>query len=159
MKDLKDLVGATIVKNASLEVIENMAADLRLSLMREVLCAAATPLALTQHASDEESVVLYESDELGFGLLAGYFDECWWAGFVLLTSDKDAPTSDLATSVQEHLRKKGIRVALKSEHYAYIELCECEKFSEFLPQVFEKMQANKELLKKLNSALKYFKAS
>ena len=156
MKDLKNLLGAVISRNASLEVIENMTADLRLNLMREVLCAAAPLLKAT---SDEESVVLYESDELGFGLLAGYFDECWWAGFVLLASDKDASTSDLATSVQEHLRKKGVSVALESEHYAYIELCECEEFSEFLPQVLEKTQANNELLKKLNSALKDFKAS
>ena len=159
MKDLTNLVGAAVARNALLEVIENMTADLRLSLMREVLCAAAAPLALTQCESDEESLVFYKQAKLGFGLLVGYYDECWWGGFVLLTDDIESPTSELTASVQEHLHEKGVKVALKSEHYAYVELCECEEFGEFLSQVLEKIQANAPLLEKLNDALKDFKLS
>lgn len=159
MKDLTNLVGAVITRNASLEVIENMTADLRLNLMREVLCATTAPLALTQCESDEESLMFYTQSKLGFGLLVGYYDECWWGGFVLLTDDKESPTSELTASVQEHLHKKGVRATLKNEYYAYVELCECEEFSEFLPQVLEKIQTNADLLAKLNESLKDFKLS
>ncbi len=158
---MKDLVSNAIARNAFLEIIEQMAVNLRLSLMREAFEAQAAELkiALKSESDEEDSLLLYERDELGFGVLVGYFDECWWAGLALLSKDKAAPTNELAPSVQEHLRKKGVDVALKSEHYAFVELCANEEFSEFLPQVLESFKANASLLKKLNDALIDFKAS
>ena len=151
---MNDLVNSAIARNAWLEVIEQMSAELRLSLMREALCAAT---ALEKSESDEDSVLLFSGEEMSFGVLAGYFEECWWGGFVLLKSDTNAPTAEFAPRVQEHLRKKGVNVALKSEHYAFVELCECEEFSEFLPKMSQKLQENSALLGKLNDALRDFK--
>ena len=116
-------------------------------------------IALKNESDEEDSLLLYERDELGFGVLVGYFDECWWAGLVLLERDKETATNELAPSVQEYLRKKGVDVALKSEYYAFVELCANEEFSEFLPKVLESFKANASLLKKLNDALIDFKAN
>lgn len=152
---------SVISLNRSLEKIEEQSAEIRLSLMQrdiELACddyweveiiddciAIYTELAVSSDGMDAE----YQ-----FGMLVGYFDECWWSGIVLFKSDDlEANTSNKLQSLNEIVNKIGIDAKLSSEHYVYVDsagIVECEEFSEFMPKMLESIKKNQNLLSDLN---------
>ncbi|MGX2981673.1 hypothetical protein [Helicobacter sp. 23-1045] len=144
--------------NESLEQIEELTADIRLSLMqRDIEMVCNDYLCEVQRVDDCIAIHFEAHSKYHFGILVGYFDECWWSGIVLFKADDStASTSDKLQSASNDLHQKGFKISLSSEHYVYMDsvgVIECEEFSEFMPKVLESINANKDLLYKINVSL------
>ena len=146
--------------NESLEQIEELTANIRLALMQrdiEMVCGDSYEIEII----DDCIAIYFEAySKYHFGILVGYFDECWWSGIALFkTDDLSASTSDKLQSISNDLHQKGFKISLSSEHYVYMDsvvIIECDDFSEFMPKVFESINTNKDLLYKLNVSLEKF---
>ena len=152
--------------NKSLEIIEAQTADIRLALMQrdiEMVCDDCWEIEII-----DDCIAIYNvevnspfDEKYRFGILVGYFDECWWSGIVLFnTDDLEANTSDKLKEISDFLKQNGIEVSLSSEHYVYVDsagIVECEEFSEFMPKMLESFKANKKLICKLISTIECIK--
>lgn len=147
--------------NKSLEIIEAQTADIRLALMQrdiEMVCDDCWEVEIIDDCIAIYTELAVSSDgidaEYQFGMLVGYFDECWWSGIVLFKSDDlSANTSNKLQSLNEIVNRIGIDAKLSSEHYVYVDsvgVIECEEFSEFMPKMLESIKKNQNLLSDLN---------
>ena len=149
--------------NKSLETIEAQTADIRLALMQrdiEMVCDDCWEIEII-----DDCIAIYNveanspfDEKYRFGMLVGYFDECWWSGIVLFkTDDLEESTSDKLKEVSDIFdNDENIKVQLSSEHYVYVDsvgIVECEEFSEFMPKLLESFKANKKLICKLSYAI------
>lgn len=146
--------------NRSLEAIEAQTADIRLALMQRDIELACDDYWEVEIIDDCIAIYFEAYSKYHFGMLVGYFDECWWSGIALFkTDDLSASTSNKLQSISNDLHQKGFKISLSSEHYVYMDsvgIIECDDFSEFMPKVFESINANKDLLYKLNVSLEKF---
>lgn len=152
--------------NKSLEAIEAQTADIRLALMQrdiEMVCGDCWEVEII-----DDCIAIYNVEvnspfvpNYKFGMLVGYFDECWWSGIVLFKADdSSASTSDKLQSANKMLERTDVEVSLSSEHYVYVDsagIVECEEFSEFMPKMLESFKANKELICKLSYTIECIK--
>lgn len=145
---------SSVVKfNESLERIERECAKIRLCLIKNAVSAAIC--APWKAAIVEDYIAVYDAsarEKWHFGVLAGYFDECWWAGIALFeTADLAAATSDKLHTAHEILARSGVEMQLQCEHYVYAEnALVCEDFGDFMSKVLEFWEQNSAMLRQIN---------
>ncbi len=154
-------ISGVVKLNESLEQIEFESANIRLSLMQEAISGVVTSKGFWETKIVNDSIALYDPDadtKCHFGMLVGYFDECWWFGIVLFkSSDLEASTADKLQKVSDILTQSGVKISLQSDYYVYADsagVVACEDFSEFMPKMLNAIDDNNSLLYQINEILR-----
>ena len=153
-------ITSAVTLNESLEQIEFESANIRLSLMERDISEVVNNTGLWETGRVYDSIAIYDPNadaKFHFGMLVGYFDECWWCGIVLFNSDDlSVATADELQKVSNMLSQSGVKISLKSDYYVYADCAgsvECEDFSEFMPKMLQKIDDNNSLLYEINGIL------